>query len=292
MLSLRGDFRVPARRTSLLLTLAASAAVALAGCSGGEPPTASASRAAAPSAPAPASASAAVPAREVLERAAVHADAAGSARISFSGTVGDSVSMSGTGAYTFMMPTQGTIEFTSLTFPNQALWDMTILMTPDAYYAGSTAYEEDFGKRWLKLSIAEVAEESLLELGQLVQNDNPALYLRLLQSSADLSAVGEEVVAGTHTTHYRGTVDYAAALDALTPELRAQAEQKLVQAGLETSVVDVWIDDQHQLRQFAQESETPSGRVSVTMTIEEYGVPVNVAPPADEETVELRELTG
>jgi hypothetical protein len=54
----------------------------------------------------------------------------------------------------------------------------------------------------------------------------------------------------------------------------------------------VWIDADGTLRQLAQQAQSPLGPVSVTMRIEEYGVPVDVTPPADEDTVDLRELTG
>jgi hypothetical protein len=243
--------------------------------------------------PSATSALATAPASEVLQQAAAHAEAAGSARVSFSTTVSGSGSMTGTGVYTFTTPTQGAIEFTTVVFGGQLMpGGMTILMTPDAYYLGSPAFEEETGKAWARISLADVAEESGLELGQLVQNDNPALYLQLLLNAPDLSRVGQETVADVPTTHYRGTVDYAAALDALTPELRAQAEQKLAQSGLEAAVVDVWIDEQGQLRQFAQEAASPAGTVEVRMVFEEYGVPVDVAPPADADTVDIRELTG
>jgi hypothetical protein len=99
-------------------------------------------------------------------------------------------------------------------------------------------------------------------------------------------------VAGVSTTHYRGTVDYAETLDQLTPELRAQLEQQLSAAGTQMATIDVWIDADGTVRQLAQESESTLGPVTVTMTIEEYGVPVDVTPPAEEETADLRELTG
>jgi hypothetical protein len=172
---------------------------------------------------------------------------------------------------------------------------MTILMTPDAYYLRIPALEGQLGKPWAKLSLAALAEQSgvdLTKLTQQAQQGNPMAYLELLQNSADLEIVGEETVSGTPTTHYQGSVDYAATLDQLTPELRAQLEQQLGQTGMETATVDVWVDADGLVRQLAQETDSPLGPVSVTMRIEEYGVPVDVAPPADEDTVDVRELTG
>lgn len=287
--------RVARGRTSAIL-LVVTGALVLAGCTrdtGGPVVSAGSAPGSAAATPGATSALAAAPAQEVLQRAATHAEAAGSARISFSSTVGSSGSMTGTGIYTFTTPTQGSIEFTTVVFGGRLMpGGMTILMTPDAYYVGSPAFEEETGKPWARIPLADVAQHSGLELGQLVQNDNPALYLQLLRNTADLREVGQETIANVPTTRYRGTVDYAAALDALTPELRAQAEQKLAESGLETSVVDVWIDEQGQLRQFAQKANSPAGTVEVQMLFQEYGVPVDIALPADTDTVDIGELTG
>ncbi len=204
--------------------------------------------------------------------------------------------MRGTGVYSFVPPVRGSIDFTSFAMAGQTLpGGMTILMTSDAYYLRIPALEGQLGKPWLKLPLADIAALSGVDLSQLTaqaQQGNPMAYLELLRNAADLEVVGEETVSGVATTHYQGSVDYDATLGQLTPELRAQLEQQLGAAGIETVKVDVWIDVDGTMWQLAQHSQTPAGPVAVTMRIEEYGVPVEVTPPADDETVDLRELTG
>jgi LppX_LprAFG lipoprotein len=286
---------VPSRRTGLLLTLTVAATLVLAGCSGDEQPTASGPRAAASSAPT-ASAAPAQADIELLRRAALKSAEAGSARVSFESSATGGADVRGTGSYTLVPPLQGSIDFTSFTVGGQTLpGGMTMLMTPDAYYLRIPALEGQLGKPWAKLALADIAQESGLDLSALTQQaqqGNPMVYLELLQNAGDLEIVGSETVAGVPTTHYRGTVDYAETLDQLTPELRAQLEQQLSAAGTQTATIDVWIDADGTVRQLAQESESTLGPVTVTMTIEEYGVPVDVTPPAEEETADLRELTG
>jgi hypothetical protein len=285
------------RRTGLLLTLLTAGTLAVAGCSGDSAPTAGSD---APPSVASAASSApeatGEPAAEVLRRAALKSEEAGSARVSFETTSGSAAAVSGTGVYSFTPPVRGSIDFSSFAAEGQTLpGGMTILMTPDAYYLRIPALEGQLGKPWVKLSLAAIAEQSGVDLSQLTrqaQQGNPMAYLELLQSRGDLEVMGEETVSGIQTTHYQGSIDYTASLDQLSPELRAQLEQQLAQTGMETAKVDVWVDADGMVRQLAQESESPIGPMSVTMRIEEYGVPVDVTPPADEDTVDIRELTG
>jgi hypothetical protein len=281
--------RRPHGRAGLLPTVVATAA--LVGCSGGENRQVASGAAAAPAATA-ASASASV---ELLRRAAVQSEEAGSARVTFRSSSGGSSDVSGTGVYSFLPPIRGSIDFTSFAVAGQNLpGGMTMLMTPDAYYLRIPALEGQLGKPWAKLSLADIAAQSGLDLDALTQQaqqGNPMIYLELLQNAADLEVIGEETVAGVATTHYRGSVDYAATLEQVTPELRAQLEQ-LGSTGMQAATVDMWVDADGTVRQLAQEGHSPLGPVLVTMTIEEYGVPVDVVPPADEDTVDLRELIG
>jgi hypothetical protein len=254
-------------------------------------------RAAASSAPTAAATTASAQAdTELLRRAAVKSEEAGSARVSFESSATGGAQLRGTGVYTLTPPLLGSIDFSSFTVGGQTLpGGMTMLMTPDAYYLRIPALEGQLGKPWAKLSLADIAQESGVDLSvltQQAQQGNPMVYLELLHNAGDLEVVGDETVAGVATTHYRGTVDYAATLHQLSPELRAQLEPQLSSAGTQTATLDVWIDADGTVRQLAQESESALGPVSVTMTIEEYGVPVDVTPPAEEETADLRELIG
>jgi hypothetical protein len=117
----------------------------------------------------------------------------------------------------------------------------------------------------------------------------PQAGLELLQSvSGDVETVGDDTVAGRHTVHYRASIDLAkvANLPGLDHERGSVP-------------VDVWIDDQDRVVK-VQTTVAPGtlglpglgGSLSMTMEITEFGVPVDVTPPPDDQVGDLGGFGG
>lgn len=118
----------------------------------------------------------------------------------------------------------------------------------------------------------------------------PTDGLSALEDVEDVEEVGDEQVRGEPTTHYRGTIDAAAALKS------AGGAEGLEAAGidpstLEAAPVDVWVDEQQRVRRFEIRLELSGGdatggqAITTSSRIEQYdfGLDVDVqAPPADQ----------
>jgi hypothetical protein len=121
--------------------------------------------------------------------------------------------------------------------------------------------------------------------------------LKLLGQAGDVTTVGTEAVRGVDTTHYRGTLDVAAALGELGADERAEVEARLGQVGIDPKAVnfpvDVWIGQDDLVRrvqvvldgsQFAG-TTAPTAGVNATVTVElyDFGAPADITiPPADQ----------
>lgn len=107
-------------------------------------------------------------------------------------------------------------------------------------------------------------------------------------ASADTEEVGRDSVRGEPTTHYRGTLDLARALDALQGPVRQLVEQVLEGGDVAPAPFDAWIDDDGRLRRMEQTltlalPQLQGQELVVTTRLEmyEFGVEVDVeAPPA------------
>jgi hypothetical protein len=125
---------------------------------------------------------------------------------------------------------------------------------------------------------------------QLESAADPAGALDALEGlSGAVEEVGSEQVRGEPTTHYRGTLDPAVALEKMGGALLDAAGPAL--ADVEALPFEVWIDDDGRLRRFTVTAELPAspqtGGVPVTSTttleLYDFGADVQVeAPPADE----------
>ena len=128
------------------------------------------------------------------------------------------------------------------------------------------------------------------EFGGLIdptEGATPQAGLELLQSvSGDVETIGDDTVAGRHAVHYRASIDPAkvASLPGLDNEHGSVP-------------VDVWIDDQDRVVK-VETTVAPGmlglpglgGSLSMTMEVTEFGVPVNVTPPPDDQVGDLRDL--
>lgn len=160
------------------------------------------------------------------------------------------------------------------------------------------------GKRWIELDYDKMMREeygsSLSEMqggAQGAPSDQLA-YLRGVSDSVE--KLGTEKVRDTPTTHYRADVD----LDEAAPE-DPQARRAFEKAteGLRSKTIptEVWIDEEDRIRRYKMTmpvplpegaSPTEEGDPTMTMTAEYYdfGTPVAVEPPPEDQTIPLEKL--
>jgi hypothetical protein len=118
---------------------------------------------------------------------------------------------------------------------------------------------------------------------------DPAQQFALLEDSAtDVTKVGSEKINGQDTTHYRATIDVAAA--AAKEGASQEQIQQLQDAGISTIPVEAWVGDDGRLVRMSlsydgkgADGPLAGGKLSVTVDYSGYGDPVEVTvPPADE----------
>lgn len=161
-------------------------------------------------------------------------------------------------------------------------------------------------KPWIKFDLQELGGQQGLGLGQLMQfgaQSDPTQALAYLRAASDdVEEVGTEDVRGVETTHYRMTVELARIADAAPPEqreaLRAQTEQLRELSGISRVPTEVWVDEEGLVRRqrltyrdmrFAPGQE---GDMNVTMELYDFGVEVDVEPPAADEVTDISQLLG
>jgi hypothetical protein len=161
------------------------------------------------------------------------------------------------------------------------------------------------GKTWMKLDLKQIAQAHGVQLPQLssLNETNPSEFLRYLRASGGaVTRLGEEVVNGVPTTHYRATLSLARILDSYPAADRAAARSALSALGSAGAIpVDVWVDRQSRVRRMTMSIQVPlpagvagategqgttgSGALGATITVDftSYGeVPPVVPPPAAE----------
>lgn len=153
------------------------------------------------------------------------------------------------------------------------------------------------GRPWLKLDVQELVEAS--EQGAAPPgSSNPAGQLDALRGIAkgSIEVVGNEEVNGVCTTHYQGTVDLSKAAAEVPEEFRAEFDQafEALSASLSEVPVDVWLDDDGRVRrqQVVLELDQQGQAVEQTVTVDflEFGVPIDVEAPADDEVITFQEF--
>lgn len=168
---------------------------------------------------------------------------------------------------------------------------------PGALHAGSLQFTELFardslfmssplfagklpgGARWMRLDLAAVAQGVGLDARSLSSGQaDPAKVLDYLRASGGpVTRVGENVLRGTQTTHYRGTIDLARLIgqshSGNPAPLRASIEKLSSQAGPGTIPVEVWIDAHNLVRKMtmAVTDSSEGHRVGVTLELELFG---------------------
>ena len=104
--------------------------------------------------------------------------------------------------------------------------------------------------------------------------------------------LGQEDVGGHPATHYRASIDYTKVLDEL-PDASAQTRDALGKLG--SVPADVWIDGQDRVVKTHMTIDggalgVGAGTAEVTMELSDFGVPVDVQAPPEDQTVDFSSL--
>ncbi|MEU6222729.1 hypothetical protein [Streptomyces sp. NPDC047042] len=223
-------------------------------------------------------------------------DEAGSARVSSSSVMGDLLSLRTAGVLGWAGEPVGKLSITytggelaqSMRALNSSSMEARLL--PDAYYAkvGDKFAAQMHGKHWIRYDYDDLADlpgGSGTYLKDQLHNTAPVQPVKLLLASGDVRRTGTETVRGERTTHYSGTVAVAALADSALKE-------QLVQAGVTTETVDIWVNDRNLLVKKVERGELTSGPMSSTAYYSAYGVKAAVAAPEGGDTADFKELLG
>jgi hypothetical protein len=191
-----------------------------------------------------------------------------------------------TGELKVSMPIVGDIE--------ERIVDGVIYMNLGAF---SGASGELGGKQWVKLDPEQLKQQGGMfgDLAGQTESNSPQQGLEYLQGlSGDVQDLGQEDVGGRPATHYRASIDYAKVLDKL-PDASAETRDALGKLG--TVPADVWIDDQDRVVKMHMTIDGSAlgggaGTAELTMELSDFGVPVDVQAPPEDETVDFSELAS
>lgn len=158
------------------------------------------------------------------------------------------------------------------------------VLTTKAIYLKVPGLAQQFGKPWLKISLAELrhANSALGALYGNISKLNPAEQSGELAGATDVHAAGTEVVDGVSTTKYTGTVKVSAALRALPAKLRKTLRPELKQITGDIGFT-AWIDGQGQLKKEVITESVAGATVSIAVVLSAINQPVHLAiPPASQ----------
>jgi len=163
------------------------------------------------------------------------------------------------------------------------------------------------GKEWLKIDLAANKDVgALLGAGGGGFGSDPSSFLQFLEGAGKITEVGKEDVRDVPTTHFSGSYTMKDALSALPSDQRDKAEQAFNRLGLPSDFestdipFDAWVDADGLIRKVQMSfdysslvsSASSSGAAGMSMTMEyfDFGVPVDIQVPSDDEVQDASNL--
>jgi hypothetical protein len=160
----------------------------------------------------------------------------------------------------------------------------------DVFYMRSPAFTQaSQGKEWIKLDLAKLATQQGVTLGGFLDaSPTPTNALAYLGGTSDVNKVGDELVRGAKTTHYRVTVDLRRAAERAHGSEQAALRQVIAQTKLNRQPLDVWIDRNGYIRK-VNYLEHAGGRqtAQVAMELHDFGKPITVTPPPKSSVIDF-----
>jgi hypothetical protein len=205
----------------------------------------------------------------------------GSEKTNTSGTVafgGQTLRFSGVGG--FNHATQEGYQELDVEVPAGGTTSVDEVFVKNTFWIKSPLFASSLpsGKEWVKVDLARANKALGFNFKALLgQTPDDALEL-LSRTAGTVTTLGEEEIDGVQTTHYRARVDPRK----VPPKDKLQ---QLTAAVYEP--IDVWIDDDDLVRQVrldytakADPARPERARTKLTMKLSDFGLTVDVEPPA------------
>jgi hypothetical protein len=149
-------------------------------------------------------------------------------------------------------------------------------------YIGASGFGELLGTDtpWISADLGVLAERAGVPLDELQAETfiDPTEAARLLLDADDVTEVGIETIDGVETKHFQVTVDLAAALASMPPQLGAEVPEFELP---ETVVYDVWVTADNELRRAAFAVDVAGQSASMVLDMTTSDEALDVAIPTD-----------
>jgi hypothetical protein len=236
-----------------------------------------------------------------VAEAATKTEDAGSARVTFTGTLtgvpGGSFTISGEGEFAKQRGRM-TFDLSDAGVPGgsmEMIFDELVIYMK---FPPELAAELPGGKSWVKMDLEELGKQQGIDFGELMQfsQTDPTQSLQYLRgASDDFEKVGDEDVRGVETTHYRGTIDLRKAAEALPESARKSFDRVIELTGVSKLPFDVWIDGEGLARRVEYDQPLPASdgqetSMALRMEFFDFGMAVDVEPPPESEVTDIQEL--
>ena len=237
---------------------------------------------------------------KTLQAAASNSQAAESSRFTMDmkiDAMGDSVAITADG----VMAGDGRNGQITMTVPMLGAMEERVVDGVIYMDFGAMPFASQLGdKQWVKLDPEQLKDDprfgaAFSQLADQAESNSPQQGLEYLQGlSGDVQDLGQEDVNGVQATHYRASIDYTKLADEL-PNVTDEMREQFAQLG--TVPADVWIDGQDRVVKMHLTMDGASfgdggGTVDVTMEMTDFGVPVDVQVPPDDQVMDFSELTS
>jgi hypothetical protein len=140
-----------------------------------------------------------------------------------------------------------------------------------------------------------MAKKEGVDLGAIMNANqaDPSQSLRMLTASNGARVTGSERIRGVQTTHYSFNIDFKK-----LAEDNEQFKQLTQAMGSVSAPAEAWIDAKGRVRRLSVSMSLAAPQLGAPMTMNmtedlyDFGVRVDITPPADDLVVDLSSLNG
>ncbi|MGI9118798.1 MAG: hypothetical protein ACR2G7_01490 [Acidimicrobiales bacterium] len=153
---------------------------------------------------------------------------------------------------------------------------------------------------WIKVDPSTIESGTGIDLGELsaLGSFESGAHLAFLGGvvKGSVRNLGTETIRATTTTHYRGTVDLRAAVEAAGALVDPERFNRFATALGPELVVDAFLDDGGRLRRLSYDQPLPGGQGGASQRVEleyfDFGAPVNISIPTPDQVTDLSQVLG